>query len=499
MNWTTQLWSNCKSFPDRDAVLIDGVSIRYKDLFSQTSRLIFQFQKIGLCKGDVVAISMQNPLRIFICSLALATMGCVVSSALVGGNDRLRSAFLKSHQVKYVVSPKKIDEIESVENLNIFFLDANQLFKDAQTNSLFLPITVTPCDEADPWLIANTSGTTGVPKSVRITHGAEIQAATLPRYPDLDIKSALIFFSSMMSVVSFQPLIYMLHRGGTVILPKTQTLDVLWDLLKNYAPELVVTSGQKAIDIARFVVKHPGLSDVFASRPVKVLEIRGSSVPSPIMKTLVSKVCESLRVNYGSTEAGGIASLSVSSEPVSQRYLGSLYPWVVAQVVSEDGAVLSHGEVGFLRFKTPTMCLPEYIADTESSTNVFKNGWFYPRDLGSIDDKGQLYLSGRIDNRLNLGGVKINPEEVESILNMHPLVSESALFLSYFNNKPLLVGALVCSDTVSVSDVLEFCEKKLSKRQIPQRIIFVHELPKSFSGKIDRKALNRLFIEDSTS
>src|SRR6185436_651585 len=105
---------------------------------------------------------------------------------------------------------------------------------------------------------------------------------------------------------------------------------------------------------------------------------------------------------------------------------GRLAPWIEAQAVDESDRPLPDGEGGILRYRSPHF-VREYYDDPEASARAFRGGWFYPGDIGTVAGR-LLTLHSRVDDVINLGGLKVNPNSVEAVLVQHPGVAEAGVF-----------------------------------------------------------------------
>ncbi len=168
---------------------------------------------------------------------------------------------------------------------------------------------------------------------------------------------------------------------------------------------------------------------------------------------------------------------------------------VEAEIVDADDHPLPPGEVGLVRFRGdgyPT----GYLDDPEATARAFRDGWFYPGDLATLNDQGYLFFKGRADDVINNGGAKFYPIEVETVLLAHPAVSEAAVFA--WPHPRLGQTAAACVVTrapVSKRALQEFCAERLAGYKVPQLIAKLRELPKNPMGKVLKSELKRWLAE----
>jgi fatty-acyl-CoA synthase len=169
-------------------------------------------------------------------------------------------------------------------------------------------------------------------------------------------------------------------------------------------------------------------------------------------------------------------------------------PWVHGEAIDEDGRRLRAGERGVLRFRSPTL-VGGYIGDAAATGKSFRDGWFYPGDIGSIDAGGYLVLAGRTDDRLNLGGRKVDPGLIEQALNDHAGVAESAATAVPLGElgQMTLVAVVVRRPGTQVepAELIDWCAARVGRSLAPAVVAFTDALPRNENGKIRRGLLAR--------
>jgi acyl-CoA synthetase (AMP-forming)/AMP-acid ligase II len=178
--------------------------------------------------------------------------------------------------------------------------------------------------------------------------------------------------------------------------------------------------------------------------------------------------------------------------------VGYVVPDVTVEIVSETGQVLPRGSEGLIRVKS-THAVDHYIGDPEASAKTFREGCFYPGDIGSLDAQNLLRIVGRHDALLNLGGDKINPEVIERTLAACEGVAECAAFGSPNELGIDNVWAAVVAGSETDDDKLRiYCEANLPPQFRPVGFIRVDRLPRNEMGKLDRRALPNLLSPRSS-
>jgi acyl-coenzyme A synthetase/AMP-(fatty) acid ligase len=226
-------------------------------------------------------------------------------------------------------------------------------------------------------------------------------------------------------------------------------------------------------------------------KSLESISLMGAAVAPALRTEIEQRVCSHLQIFYGSTEAGFVSEASASMLTKHPAATGRILPWVQAQAVDEDDNLLPIGKRGVLRFKTPSMA-DGYVQDARNTARAFRDGWFYPGDMGSIDVAGNMTLAGRVDLLLNVGGNKVNPEAIEEQLNKYPAILESAVvLLTRDEGMPTLVALVVQNTSIDMNDLMRWCIEHLPRNMVPTQVVVVPELLKNAAGKLMRAEMTK--------
>jgi acyl-coenzyme A synthetase/AMP-(fatty) acid ligase len=217
----------------------------------------------------------------------------------------------------------------------------------------------------------------------------------------------------------------------------------------------------------------------------------GSTLSNTLSERARARICSNLTNGYGSTEATMVASMPAHFAPDVKGAAGRILPGIEVGIVDERDALLPPGKEGIVRIRSD-YGVKEYLDDPEETKRVFRNGWFYPGDLGYVTPSNLLVISGRATAVINVGGEKLNPEKVEEVLSAHPSVQQAAV-LAVPNEQGLDdVCALIVprTGTALVAQIVQaFCQDRMPSKFVPTRFIAVRDLPRNEMGKIDRQKL----------
>ena len=206
---------------------------------------------------------------------------------------------------------------------------------------------------------------------------------------------------------------------------------------------------------------------------------------------VMAEITPDLFMMYGTNEVGILACARPEHLLGQPGTVGRLPPAVDAEVVDAAGRALPAGAIGELRFRHPAYPTAYAAADPDSPSR-FADGWFHPGDLGRIDADRFVYLKGRTDDVINVGGQKVYPADIEECLAAHPAVAQAAAIGVRARLKgEAPVAAVVLRMAVAETALLRHCVKRLGAARSPVSIHAFDDLPKTAAGKIDRRELER--------
>jgi acyl-coenzyme A synthetase/AMP-(fatty) acid ligase len=172
--------------------------------------------------------------------------------------------------------------------------------------------------------------------------------------------------------------------------------------------------------------------------------------------------------------------------------VGKVCGWAKIETVDSEDNLLPSGTKGQIRIRSEHQ-VKGYYLDEERSNRFFRDEWFYPGDIGHFDADGLLYIDGRIDDQINLGGMMIYPEDIENTLILHPAVVDAGFFVKVEGeNYEVPAVALVLNDISQMREVQLYAVSALGPLA-PTRYISVLSIPRTATGKLIRKELAAIF------
>jgi len=315
----------------------------------------------------------------------------------------------------------------------------------------------------------------------------------------IEVVSFPLFFSA---IFNSHVIPFLLAGGGVIILDKFSP-GALIDAINKEKPNYTTMNPTMLHDF----VTHPRFSqcDLGSMKGVLV-----AAAPLSLARMLeAKKALGSILVQgYGLTECTSFATCTwpqdydLEDEKKLERRvtsIGRAVPTLQVKVVRDDGFEVVPGgeEVGEIVIKGPSV-MQGYWKQPEATAEVLKDGWLYTGDLGTMDGDGFLWMVGRKKDMINSGGLKVYPEEVESVLHTDSRIQEVAVIGRPNERWGETVTAIVVpkkGETVSEDEVIQFTRDRLASYKKPTRVFFMGQLPRNASGKIKKQELRDLLAK----
>jgi len=258
------------------------------------------------------------------------------------------------------------------------------------------------------------------------------------------------------------------------------------DFSSRYAVTCIDMSIMHAVNLANGAIGDLSGVDI---------RVGGSSTPYPVRQRLEERVSRHLYVRYGSTETGTI-SLCGPGQHDADESVGCVVDGLELEIVDDAGLPMPLGTLGNIRIRG-TGIADGYFGGADQTAGRFRDGWFWPGDIGLLRSDGFLVLRGRADEMMILNGVNVFPAELERVLEEHPGVRRAAvgaLKSAVHGDIPVAVVELDGVRPVSQMELMKYARGRLGLRA-PRRIVFVDALPRNSQGKLVRREVAKLVDE----
>jgi long-chain acyl-CoA synthetase len=359
----------------------------------------------------------------------------------------------------------------------------------SEINTAVIPERVEARGNKQVAILVYTSGTTGTPKGVMLTHqNILFSARTNALYEAEGIGHQMYIVLPISHIAGFTFLLISLMMGATA------------RLVKKFEPALVsqaISGGEVSIlggvpaTYQRLLEYEDAVGTTRHDRgDLRHLMVAGA----PLDLSLKSRIEERYQVPllncYGITECSPTISSVRPNEPKSDHTVGSFVDGVEGRIVRLDGSIAPAGEVGELHVRGPNVMLGYYRAPDLTAAAVSSEGWFRTGDLGRIDGDC-LYIVGRLKEMIIRSGFNVYPAEVEAVLNSHPAVVQCAVVGKPVpgNEEVVAFVQLQAESKTTVDDLAGFLNPLLTSYKRPSEIIRLESLPATATGKILKSKL----------
>jgi long-chain acyl-CoA synthetase len=353
------------------------------------------------------------------------------------------------------------------------------------------PIALEP---GETGLILYTSGTTGIPKGAINRHESlAFNAEVGVRWTGMTARSRLLALAPLFHITGFT-----LHMGFGFVAGCSMALQcrfepqAILDVIRAYRPTITVA----AITAYNALMNCPGVtSEDFAC--FEQTYTGGAPVAPALRDQVRSRLGIDLRPAYGLTESAGQTHHTPNGAVVPvHAETGALAVGIpicstMSKIVGEDGAELPPGEAGEIWIKGPQI-MSGYWNKPEESAHALHDGWLRTGDIGVMCEQGWFYIVDRMKDMIIASGFKVWPREVEDVLLAHPAVREAAVVGTPDDYRGESVVAFISRKAdaeVDEAALIAHCRDRLAVYKAPRRVIFLDELPKTPTGKIQRAVM----------
>lgn len=491
---------NAKYRPDHLALVFNDLRLTYAQLNASVNQLCHAMQAAGITKGSKVATLLPNCAELYQIYWACAKIGavCVPNSPLLRGTGLVN--LLNDADTQLLVSNQSlmpyVAEVRAALQCPHYWLTDSQAtgFVNYYEQINAQPTTEPPTEGIapdDPYNIMYSSGTTGLPKGIVISHQVRaLYASLFANYFRMTPESVVMHSGSIVFNGSFLTLMPLMFVGGTYV------------LLDHFDPQAVVEV------IAREQVTHTILvpSQIVACLALEDFgqSMLGSleyilSVGSPLLlehkEALGQRMPGVFYELYGLTE-GFMTILDKTEFQKKMGSVGAVPQFMEVKIVDDTGNELPSGQIGEIVGRSPLL-MSEYYNNPEKTAEAIQDGWLFTGDVGYLDADGYLFLTGRKKDLIISGGVNVYPVDIEEIVAKHPAVQDVAVFGvpdPEWGETPVAAVILKAGVQVAATDLKRFANDNLEARyQKLSDVVILSEFPKNVAGKVLKRELKEQY------
>jgi acyl-CoA synthetase (AMP-forming)/AMP-acid ligase II len=485
--------------PGRPALVVpDGPSLTYEQLWQNVDAAIDALFAAGVRSGERVALVLPNGAESVVLFLAASVAGTAAPLNPNYTEEEFRFYLSDTDARVLVVSTGGADAARAAFDsrgrvLEVTFEGSRLRFADGSSSRAAAGAAAAD----DVALVLHTSGTTSRPKRVPLRHrnlltSVDNVVATYALSP-ADVSLCIMPLFHVHGLVASTLATF--RSGGTVVVPTKFNPMSFWPIARAYGATWYSASPTPH----QLLLMRAG-----GGRPEGAERLRFirscSSVLTPSVQQQLEDVFGAPVLNaYGMTEAAH--QMASNPLPPARRVPGTVGrgTGVEIAIMSDEGALLPVGAAGEVVIRGPSV-IDGYENNPEANAKSFTDGWFRTGDQGTLDADGYLALVGRIKELINRGGEKIPPTEIDEVLARHPAVAEAVAFaVPHATWGEEVAAAVVLKSTASEKELIRHCRSHLADFKVPKQVHIVESIPRTPTGKIQRRAVAEALVKSPTS
>ena len=512
MNTTDFLNIAVSICPDRDFMVFEKNRLSYEEAGDRINRMAYALTDLGVTKETRVGMLSVNCPQYIEAYFAAAKVGAIFvplnfrakadELTYMINRAEIKVLFIGERYVELVrdILPDLtgLENCISIDGPAKGMLNYEDLISSASDEEFFGEI-----EDEDVTILMFTSGTTGRPKAVPLTHdsfASYILENVEPADPEIEEKNILTV--PMYHIAGIQAVLAAVYGGRTLILMRQfevqEWLESVQEEKANRAM-LVPTMIKQVIDFSDF--KQYDLSSLI------IITYGAAAMPFEVIKKAIQMFPGVSFINaFGQTETGSTITtlgpedhdISGTEEEMEKKLkrlassIGKALPDVEVRIIDETGKPVPPNVVGEIVARGPRI-MGGYWQDEEKTAQAFTaDGWLRTSDMGYMDEDGYIFLSGRADDLIIRGGENISPREVEEVLLNNSKLKDAAVIgvpSEEWGQEPRAIVVLREGQAASEKEIIEFSRTKLASFKRPRSVVFIDSLPRSALGKLSRKKL----------
>jgi acyl-CoA synthetase (AMP-forming)/AMP-acid ligase II len=501
--------------PDREAIIFEDSRYTFTQLNERVNRLANALSRLGVKKGDRVALLQVNCNQCVETYFAVAKLGAIYLPLNFRAREEEQEYmlnFAEAHTL--LVGGRYLDMIDALKSKLPFIknyialesshpgmLSYEQLLESASDEELSTDIS-----DDDTTILMYTAGTTGKPKGVMLPHKSfSVYVLDNVSPPDPDTEEKNILTVPLYHVAGIQAMMSAIYGARTLVMQRQFDAKAWMELVEKEKVNramMVPTMLKQLFDHAEF--------GKFNLSSLKVITYGAAPMPLSVMRKALEVFPKVSFINaFGQTEtASTITMLSPADHVITgtgeerERKLkrltsiGKPLPDIEMKVVDESGKALPAGEIGEILARGPRVMTGYYKDEEKTAKAIDKEGWVHTNDMGYRDEDGYYYLSGRSTDLIKRGGEYISPEELENVICTHPGIEDVAVIGVYdeeWGELPRAVCVKKGGESCTEAEIMEYCRTRLASFKRPRSVVFVDELPRNPMGKVLKKQLREKY------
>lgn len=500
---------NARRYPRKTGVVFGTTRFSFEEFNHRINSLAHALINLGMQPQDKVAIILDNCHQYIELYCAVPKAGGVAVPLNTSLSPSDTAYIINNAEAKILVFGEKftstidsrLSELNSVKNLigigtsTHGAKDYEQLIKDYPPTEPEVEVT----EESLAYLLYS-SGTTGMPKGVMVTHRSLIESTVnyvlggKLRHEDIGLVASPLFWGAA-PIVNVMPQLYV---GGTLVIADDFSPEAVLDLIQQEK----VTTSMMTPNLIMAMLEHPDLAK-YDTSSLRHVWFGGIPMPVDSLKRAIKTLGNVFFQVYGLIELTPLSMVIpeeqvIEGPPEKVKRLaacGQEPPNVERRVVNDEGRDVAPGEVGEVIGRGDNM-MKGYWRMPQATQETLRGGYLHTGDLATVDKDGYLYLVGRKKDVIVSGGKTIYPVEVEQAIYQYPGVAEAAVIGVPDEKMGEALKAIVAvkkGAKITAENIIQFCRQWLPNHAVPKTVAFVERLPRNPAGKVLKRVLQEQY------
>ena len=474
----------------------NGKSVSYGQLLQDIRRVAHSLREKGFNKGDTLAIYSSNCPEYAVVFYAVSWLGGINTTINPTYTAEELAFQLKDSGARFLVTiPPMYDkaseaaEEAGIEEVIVFGEAGNATPFSALLGTEMIDDQVQCAPEEDLVVLPYSSGTTGLPKGVMLTHRNMVSNIAQTEHIESSQGEVLIGILPFYHIYGMTVIMSMALRGGATIVTMPRfDLEHFLELMDTYK----VTVAYLVPPIILALAKHP-LVDKYDLSSLKQITSGAAPLSSSLSDECATRLGCVVKQGYGLTETSPVTHITPIDRPIKAGSVGNSVPNTETLIVDlATNQPLPIGETGEIWVRGPQVMKGYHKNEAATRAMIDDEHWLHTGDVGYLDDDGYLYVVDRVKELIKYKGLQVAPAELEAIIISHPDVADAAVIPSPDEEAGEVPKAFVVTKpgaTPSAEDIKSFVAERVAPYKKIRKLEFIDQIPKVPSGKILRRQL----------
>ncbi len=500
MNLKLMLDKLVAQYGNKTAIVCEDQRLSYADLDKASNKVANAFVKMGINKGDRIALLLNNSPEFVVTYFGIVKIGAIAVPLDPKYKVDELASLLADSQPRILVTESAVLEpliptlpsfksIERVIDLSSKLQGQFLTYREIIAANSAQPVKVEP-EAEDVAHIVYTAGPSFHPKGVALTHrSVEIESVVSAEGFGMTEKDVVLLFALPLhhSAGLVIVLLTALSQGSTVVMLPGLSMSALTETIEKEKVTVLIGVPFVFILILR-EAEEAGIKHDLSS--LRLCASGGAPVTIALTRQFKQQFGYTIAQFWGLSEATAHVTCQSANGHGKLGSIGHPLSGFEVKIVDEIGRELPTNRDGEIIVRGPIM--KEYYHNPKATAEVVKDGWLYTGDIGRIDEGGNVFITGRKKDMIIIKGQNIYPSDIESVLCRHPKVAEAAAIGIPDELRGEIIGAAIVlkpGAKATQPEMKRHCLDHLANYKVPKQFFFVDSLPKKASGKIDKESL----------